>query len=113
MQMEFERLYEANQDLKKVAIIAGYYNLPFEEVTKLHTNVIKELFPNLSFTLTPMPVKTITEFEFKGETYSVVPSLEKGEVQDFLSFEAQLESNNTDLGKALPFIVAIYAKRKT
>lgn len=113
MQMDFERLYEQNKDLKKLAIIAGYFNLPFEEVSKLHFNEIKQLYENLSFTLTPIPVKTITEFQFKGETYSVIPSLEKGEVQDFLSFENQMESNKEDIGKALPFIVAIYAKRKT
>jgi hypothetical protein len=55
---------------------------------------------------TPLPIEPISEFEYKGEKYSVVETLLKQEAQDFLTLTS-IEGRKD----ALFYVVAVLSKK--
>ncbi len=110
-QLAFEKLSIEHPDFKSLAIIAGYCNLSLEEVKRLPLNNVKKILDHLSFTATKIENKSITEFEYKNEKYSLIATMLKGETQDFISLETLLENYKGKEYLALPYIVAILSKK--
>jgi len=110
-QMEVERLSEENPDLKSIAFIAGYCNIPFDEVKKMNIKDVKSILERLTFFSEPLPTDPIAQFEYKGETYDVVQSLLKGEFQDYVSLQTTQDNFKSQPYKALPYVVAIMCKK--
>jgi hypothetical protein len=101
-----------NEAIKKIAYISGYANIPIEVLKQTPMAKIHKLFKYLEFTNDPLPEKPITEFTFKGEHYTVMESLRKGQFQDFISCQTALEQHQDNLHKALPIIFAVLAKKE-
>lgn len=112
-QLTVERLVSENEEeYKSLAIVAGYCNLTIDQVKKLHVNDIKKVLSQLTFIKSPISSDPISEFEYDGEKYFLIPTLLKGEFQDFLSIETLLENYKGKEYLALPYIIAIVAKKK-
>lgn len=101
-----------SEALKKIALLSGYANIPIEVIKHSTKNDIEKLAGYLSFLNSPLPDKPITEFEFKGHKYYVMPSLMKAEFQDFINLETALQNFKDENYKALPYVMAIVAKRE-
>ena len=106
-QLEGERNAKDNPDLKSLALLAAYCKIPFEEIKRIPFHETKELLTALSFTKEQIPTDPISEFTYKGETYSVVQTLLESETQDFVSIASVSERPD-----ALLYIIAILSKRK-
>jgi hypothetical protein len=112
-QMLLEELTSSsNTDYKSLCVVAAYCDVTLDVVKKMKITDIKILLDSLSFISTPIVNKQVTEFNYKGDTYSVVQTLLKAETQDFISLESILDQYQGKEYKALPIIVAILAKRK-
>lgn len=66
----------------------------------------------LSFCSTPLNNKPVYEFELHDIKYKVLPTLLKAEFQDFLSIETILDNYKGKEYQALPYIIAVLAKRE-
>lgn len=111
-QLEVERLSAENPDYKILAVIAGYTGIQIDELKKLNVNEVKVIYELLGFLNTPLPNTSISEFEYKGEKYYLIPSLLKAEFQDFLSIETAMQNFKASQYKALPYIIAVVSKKK-
>lgn len=111
-QLTYERLYKSESDYKSLGIIAGYCDLKMDEVKRIPLNDTKYIFQHIDFISTPIQNMPVTEFEYKNEKYSVVQTLLKAETQDFVSIESLLENYKDKENLALPYIVAILAKKQ-
>jgi len=111
-QLKVERLTIEYPDLKSMAIIAGYTDTPIDVIKHLHINEVKLLLDQLSFCSTPLDNKPIYEFELQDIKYKVLPTLLKAEFQDFLSIETILDTYKGKEYQALPYIIAVLAKRE-
>jgi len=97
---------------KRIALISGYLGIDVDEVRKSDVKTIAPLFKHLSFLNTPIPEEPQHEFMFKGEKYYVAQNLVMQEFQDFVSLENILHDTKDNVMEALPYILAILAKRK-
>jgi hypothetical protein len=111
-QLQVEELVRGNPDFKSLAIIAGYSDTPIGELKRMNFGHVKELFKHFAFVNEQLPADPIEHFEHNGNTYNVMPTLLKGESQDFISLETLLWDYKSNLYKALPRIIAILAKRE-
>jgi hypothetical protein len=101
-----------NEALRKIAYISGYCNIPLEVLKKTPMPKINKLFQHLKFTNEELPTKPIQEFTFKGEKYTVMNSLLESQFQDFVSCETALQNFKDSPTRALPYIIAILAKKE-
>lgn len=110
-QIEVEKLAREHSDIKPMAVVAGYSGVDIDEVKRLHLNDVKSLLSALEFTNT-RPVEPVHQFHHKGKEYFIVESLLKAEFQDFISLEAIKDNYKDKKAEALPYIIAIIAKRE-
>jgi hypothetical protein len=111
-QLTVERLTIEQPELKSMAVIAGYTNSKIEQIKHLHLNDVKLLLNELSFIGEPIPVIPTTDFEHRGNKYSILKTLLKSEFQDFLTIETLLDNHKGKEYQALPFIIAVLAKKE-
>jgi hypothetical protein len=97
---------------KQLAYISSFIGIDVDVIKKSNVTNIAKLFRHLNFLSVPLPEKPITEFEFKGETYSINDILLKQEFQDFISIEIALSDKGGDVLNALPLLISIMCKRK-
>lgn len=96
---------------KKVAILSGYMGIEAEELRKADVRKVAPMFTHLQFLSEPIPDKLVGEFKFKGDTYHVSQNLIEQEFQDFVSLENIMNDTEGNIMEALPYIVAILAKK--
>jgi hypothetical protein len=104
--------YEAiEDDYKVLALIAGYTDIPMEDLSHMRITEIKDIVNNMTFILEPMPETPIVDFEFKGETYHVIQSFLDEQAQDYFTTEAILGAYQHNTFKALPELLAVMCKK--
>ena len=96
---------------KNLQLIAGYCNIPVEEIKKTNINKLGGLVQHLSFLGDPISQDPITEFKHRGHKYKIIPTLIDAEFQDFISLETVINNYNDNPYDALPMMIAILAKR--
>lgn len=101
-----------DEALKKIALISGYANIPMEVLKHTQLTKIPNLFKHLTFLNDPIPIEPIAEFEYKGDKYQVAETLLKNEFQDWISIETAFENNKEKMWNALPYVVAVLAKKE-
>ena len=101
-----------NPTLKRIAYISGYCNIPIEVLKETPMDKIGKIFKHLQFLSEELPTKAITTFEYKGEKYYVMPTLEKGQFQDFVSLDTATSAHKDDAHNALPLVLAILCKKE-
>ena len=111
-QINFERYAQANTGFTSIAMVAGYCDLKMDDVKHFNINNIKDLLNQLSFVSKPMPQVPIHEFEHRGHKYFTIPSMLKGEFQDFISNETILDQYKRRISESLSFSIAILCKRE-
>lgn len=111
-QMVVERLMIEHPEYRSMAMLSGYLDMEMEQVKKLHINTVKKLIAVLDFLNQPLPADPVHEFEHLGFKYFVIPSMLKGEFQDFISFEAAREQYKDKPFHGLPLMIAILCKRE-
>lgn len=109
--MNVDKFSRENSQYVSLGIVAGYLGLKMEVVKKLHINDLKQLMGELNFLAVPFKQKPIHEFEYKGDRYSILPSMLKGEAQDFITNEGHIEKFKDQPEQALPYVVAVLAKK--
>lgn len=97
---------------KRIALLSGYIGIDPEEMRKADLKKIMPMFKHLKFIATPLPDKLVSTFKFKGHEYHVGQNLVKQEFQDFVSLENIMNDTKGNVYEALPYIIAILAKRK-
>ncbi len=110
-QIEVEKLIDEHQDFKQIAILSGYLKIEVDVIKKLHFNTVRKLMSELQFMQQQLPVEPVHEFEHRGNKYYVIPSMLKGEFQDFISFEQVREQYKDKPFAGLPLMIAILCKR--
>lgn len=111
-QLNVEAFVKENPDFPSLAMIAGYCNIPIEELKTFHIKDIRQILEHLTFVKNQMPSNPVHEFEFKNEKYIVTDTLIRSQFQDFLTIEQLLDNHKNDQYKALPFIIAVVAKKQ-
>ncbi len=101
-----------NESLKKIAILSGYANIPYEVLKKTKLSELNDLFKHIKFINKPLPTTPITDFEFRGEHFYVGQVLIEIEFQDYISIENILQQYKDNTYEALPTVIAVMAKRK-
>lgn len=96
--------------IKRIALLSGFCNIPIDVLKTAPMSEINKMKENLAFAVEPIDTNPITEFEFKGQKYSVIPSMMNSQFQDFVSCEIANENNKESPYKALPLILAILAR---
>lgn len=96
----------------QLQLIAGYANIPVEEIRHANIKDLPELISNLSFITQPINQDPITYFTHRGHEYYVMETLENGEFQDFISLESVLSNYKDNTVEGLPLMIAILCKRK-
>lgn len=113
-QIKFEELNKLNTGYTSINMIAAYTSSDVEEIKKLHINEITDILNKFQFvTSNQIPTtEVLHEFDYKGHTYYISPTLLKAEFQDFISIENLQLQYKDNLFLALPKIIAVLAKRK-
>ena len=96
----------------QLQLIAGYANIPVDEIKHTHISKLPTLVKHLEFIQEPLKDEPIEEFEFKGEKYHVMQTLIDGEFQDFISLESAIKNNEEKSYEAVPMMIAILAKKQ-
>lgn len=111
-QLEVERLTKEHPEYSSIALIAGYLDQDVDQIKRLHINEIKNILHELTFISTAIPNEVLHEFMYKGEKYTVMETLLKGQFQDFLTIETVLQNHKGNEYRALPYIIAVLAKKQ-
>ena len=96
----------------QLQLIAGYANIPVDEIKHTHISKLPTLVKHLEFVSEELDKEPISEFEHKGHKYYLMPTLLNGEFQDFISLEAVMANNSDNPYEGLPMMIAIIAKRE-
>ncbi len=112
-EIEIEQLKDRDEQFRYLHRTSVYTGIPIPILKKMNINQINAVNSLMKFLFTPIPKEeTITTFEFKGHTYYLMDSIIAGETQDFLSNEGVIKHFKDNPEKALPYIIAVVAKRK-
>jgi hypothetical protein len=101
-----------HEQLKKLAILSGYCDIPIEELKRANLKDVTRLFNNMKFLNDPLPDKPLVKFEYKGEEYMCGQNLIDMQFQDFISIENAISEHTGNTYNALPTIMAIMCKKK-
>lgn len=96
---------------EQLILISAYCNIPMQVIKETHISKLPTLVKHLEFLNKDIDDSNINEFEHKGEKYYIMPSLIKGQLQDWISLESVFESNKDEPYEGLPMMIAILAKR--
>ena len=100
------------EELKKMAVISGYCNIPIEVMRKTSMNKLNNLWKHLTFLNEKLPEESIAEFNYKGDKYSIIEYLINNQFQDYVSLMTAQENHKDDLWNALPIMIAVLAKKE-
>lgn len=101
-----------NERIKSMAMMAGYLNIPIDELKRMKLTDANKLAKHVSFLNKPIESQAQTQFDFNGETYYVGQNLLETEFQDFVSIQNTMQNVSGNTLTVLPTIIAIMAKRK-
>ena len=101
-----------NERIKSMAMMAGYLNIPIDELKRMKLTDANKLAKYVSFLNTKMSEEAITEFDFNGNTYYVGQNIFETEFQDFVSIQNTMQNVSGNTLTVLPTLIAIMAKRK-
>ncbi len=110
--IDITEMKDRDESFRNVHMIHTYTGIPMELIRKMNVTDFHILINIMSFLKSPVLDKPINSFEFSGCTYYLVESMLKGETQDFLSVESVRKRFKDNEAKALPYIIAIVAKKE-
>lgn len=111
-QIEIAEMVNRDDQFRNLHMISTYTGIPIELVKKMNINQFKSILNIMTFLSEPIKNEVIKSFTFDGHEYFIAPSILAGETQDFLSVEGLMNRFKDNQTKALPYIIAVIAKRK-
>jgi hypothetical protein len=112
MQVMQSRFKQSDSRLYAAHFVNTYTGIPVEILKRMKVDDFKAILMKLKFlTSTKVEDNSVNFFEHKGIKYNVLSSLEKAETQDFLSIESLLQEFKDNQVEAMPYIIAILAKK--
>jgi hypothetical protein len=111
MVIKTSELDEFIADAPIISIIGGYTGIEITELKTSKVQDVQEIMTLLDFIYTPYEPQPATAFEFKGEKYMVMESLEKAEFQDWVSSQTVIYQYRDKPVQALPKLIAILCKK--
>lgn len=101
------------ETFKILALVSGYCNIPIKELKTAKFSQVKGVFKHLAFLKdVELSKKPVVDFRFKGDDYTIAETLMKEEFQDWVSCETAFENHKDNIWDAIPYIVAVLAKKK-
>lgn len=110
-QIEISKVVDRDEQFRNLHMISTYTGVPLDLVRRMNINQFKSVVEIMTFLSKPIPNKIIKSFTHNGNEYFIADSLLRGETQDFLSVEGLLKKYKNNQTEALPYIVAIIAKK--
>lgn len=111
-QIEISKVRDRDDDFKNLHLVSTYTGIPLEIIRRMNINQFKSIIGLMPFISQDVPHSVIKDFTFNGETYHLLDSILQGQTQDFLSIEGVLKKFKNNQVEALPYIIAIVAKKK-
>lgn len=111
MVIKVSELDDIIEEAPIISIICGYTGIKDNELRICSMPEVKPILELLDFIYTPYEPQPATAFEFKGEKYMVMESLEKAEFQDWVSSQTVIYQYRDKPVQALPKLIAILCKK--
>lgn len=110
-QIEISKVVERDEEFRNVHMISTYTGIPMELIRKMNIKYFKQILELMKFLSQPIENKVVKSIVHNGHEYHLDDSILAGETQDFLSIEGLLKKYSKNQVEALPYIIAVVAKR--
>lgn len=111
MQMEVSTISHQEKYIRTLGLLAGYTGIPVEDLKTAKVNELERVMKHLAFIADEIPAEPVMEFDYKGQHYTVPPTMLEQEFQDYVAIQTAIAEHQNNQWLVTPFILAVMCKR--
>ena len=111
-QIKVSDIVSIQSHVKMLSILSAYTGIPVQELKTSPIYKVEKVMQHLKFINEPIPSEPVLKFLFKDEYYYITENIIEQQFQDYISIQTILMENKDNIWKALPFMIAVLAKKE-
>lgn len=99
-------------NFRELLMVSAYTGIELDLLKKMSRADFEAIRSQLEFVFIDIEDSPIENFVHNGHEYSLLPSMERAQTQDFITLESLMSNYQGKEHEALPYVVAVVAKRE-